>query len=524
MVGSRKIDRLGSIGGFSRLAALFFSLLTVTCSNTDVRSKPHPSGPVTLTVGLPVQTGEDPIHGGNQAARLLSFEGLTYVARDGRPQPRLAQGWTESEDGLLWSITLRPNAVFHDGSNVDSSSVKESLQESIGGGDQGLTPGLSDIIAIETPSSTELRIRLKARSSFLLEDLSVPIAKFGPDGRQFGTGPFVIVPTSGAEIVMAAVPNYYRGRPAIDRIIWKAFPTVRTAWAAMMRGEIDFLYEVGPDAREFIQSETSIQLFPFLRNYVYAIVLNTRQGALGSSQVRRALNNAIDRALIVDQALKGHGKPASGPAWPEHWAFDSSVPEYSYDPARATALLDSANIPQMTSASGSGTIPGRLHFTCLVPENFALWERMGLIVQRSFSEIGVDMQFESVPFATFNRRIAVDHDFDAAIMELVVGNSSTRPFFFWHSQGRLNAWGFKNPNVDNALDGIRRASNESEYRQAFRQFQIETIDSAPAIFFALGETARAVSKRFRVVAPAGGDILPTVFDWRLAEDATMATN
>ena len=45
---------------------------------------------------------------------------------------------------------------------------------------------------------------------------------------------------------MRRFPDYYRGAPTIDRIVWKSYPTVRTAWAAMMRGEIDFLYEVAP--------------------------------------------------------------------------------------------------------------------------------------------------------------------------------------------------------------------------------------------------------------------------------------
>ncbi len=62
---------------------------------------------------------------------------------------------------------------------------------------------------------------------------------------------------------MTAVANYYRGKPTIDRIVWKVYPAVRTAWAAMMRGEIDFLYEVRPEAVEFIEAETSVKCFRF---------------------------------------------------------------------------------------------------------------------------------------------------------------------------------------------------------------------------------------------------------------------
>ena len=135
-----------------------------------------------------------------------------------------------------------------------------------------------------------------------------------------------------------------------------------------------------------------------------------------------------------------------------------------------------------------------------------MWERMALMVQRDLAEIGVDMQLESVPFDEFNQRIAAG-DFDAVLTEFVVGNSTSRPFTFWYSQSKRNPWGYKNPDIDSAFDRIRRAANDAEYREAFRAFQLEALDNPPAMFLALGETARAVSKRFQVVAPPGSDIL-----------------
>ncbi len=469
-----------------------------------------------------MQTGEDPLHGATQAAGLLSFEGLAYLARDGRPQPKLAERWTESADGLMWTIRLRSDAEFHDGSPVDAMAVKASLERSMASSERAFRPGLSDIVAIETPSATEVRIRLGARSTLLIDDLTVAITK-NSGGTAIGTGPFVTTSTSPTEIVMTAVPNYYRGAPVIERIVWKAYPAVRAAWAAMMRNEIDFLYEVSPDTLEFIRFEESVRVFPFLRNYVYAIALNTRRKPFDSGQVRKALNHSVNRQRIIELALKGKGRPANGPAWPQHWAFDASVPDYEYDPQRSRALLDTAGVQQSQAQSNNKQAPARFHFTCLVPQNFALWERMALIAQRDLSQIGVDMQLESVTFKSFNERVGKG-DFDAAVMELVVGNSVSRPYFFWHSKGLLNAWGYNNVKVDEALDGLRRAGEEKQYREAFRSLQYESLDDPPAIFLALGEVARAVSDRFEVVAQPGSDIIATIPDWRLRRSRSEATN
>ena len=78
----------------------------------------------------------------------------------------------------------------------------------------------------------------------------------------------------------------------------------------MMRGEIDFLYEVSPDALDFMRDEASVEDFSFLRNYVNGVVFNSRRPFFQDPRVRRALNYAIDRSAIIDQVFKGHGLPA----------------------------------------------------------------------------------------------------------------------------------------------------------------------------------------------------------------------
>jgi peptide/nickel transport system substrate-binding protein len=520
MVSFRVTRDQGGKGGFVRLAALFFCLLTTACSDTAARSKSAPSGPVILTIGFPHLTGIDPLLGLQQAARLISFEGLVTMARDGRAQPRLAEGWAHAADGMSWTLRLRSNAFFHDGTPVDANAVKESLERSMGTAERDLSPGLLDIDSIDTPTPHEVLIHLKRPSTFMLDDLTLAISKVDATGAQVGTGPFITTSTAGNQVVMTAVANYYKGKANIDRIVWKAYPTVRTAWAAMMRGEIDVLYEVGPEAMQFMQGETSVNLFPFLRSYLFGVIFNSSRPEFEDWRIRRALNYAVDRSAIVNLALKRNGIPASGPAWPRHWAFDQSIPAFSYDPSKAAALLDTANLPHATKKDG---VPARLHFTCILPENFELWERMALLVQRNLAELGVDMQMESLSVDEFNRRIAT-RTFDAVLTEFVVGYSSSRPFTFWSSESKRNVWGYKNPNMDKALDGVRRAANETEYRDAFRRFQLEGVDNPPAIFLALGETSRAVSKRFRVVSAPDSDILHTIADWRLADDSPRTTN
>ncbi len=199
------------------------------------------------------------------------------------------------------------------------------------------------------------------------------------------------------------------------------------------------------------------------------------------------------------------------------------MPSYTYDPGRATALLDASHIPEVRHTEAADNAPGRFHFTCLVPENFALWERMALIVQRDLAEIGVSMNIESVPFEVFNQRIAKG-DFDAVTIELIVGNTASRPFTFWSSLSTRNVGGYRNEEFDSALSDIRRAADDEMYKAAFRRVQEQVLVDPPAIFLALGEITRAVNKRFEVVAPPNTDILPSIPDWRLAQPSGRVMN
>jgi peptide/nickel transport system substrate-binding protein len=510
----RQYQLLSKLVGTWGAASLAVVCLAACSVETSV-SAPRSTSPVTLTVGFPYPAEEDPSRGVRQAARLASLEGLTTQSINGQVVPRLAEGWSESPDGLTWTIRLRPAAVFHDGSVVDAPAVKGSLEAYLKSAAGRSSPGLQDIVAIEASKPFVLTLRLKQRSSLLLDDLEAPISKVDEKGSIVGTGPYVVSSTSTNEVAMTAFRQYYGGIPSVERLVWRLYPTVRTAWAATMRGEVDFLYEVGPESREFLQSERSVALYSFLRNYISGVVFNIRRPMFRDPEVRKALSYAVDRATIVQRAFYGHGTVANGPVWPLHWAYDPAVPGYTYDPARAAASLNKAIGPGRQTA---GLQSSNLSFVCLIPENFQLWERLALMVQRDLAEIGVNMELEAVPAEKFSRRLT-DGDFDVVLMEMISGFSVSRPFAFWHSSGLHRFSGYQNESVDSALEDIRRADGDTEYRQAFGRFQKAIFDDPPAIFLAWGETARAVSRRFDVVKAPGGDIRMSIGDWKLAGEA-----
>ncbi len=169
-----------------------------------------------------------------------------------------------------------------------------------------------------------------------------------------------------------AFPQYHRGYPTVDRVDLKVFPNARNAWAAMMRGEIDMLYEVAPDALDFIEQSSNTQVRSFLRPFVFTMGLNIKHPVLADRDVRRALNMAVNRTEIIQRVFRDHAYPATDHVWPRHWAYDHELPRLRYDPAKAIELLEAKGlrIPPATGANAAARsdTPSRFRFTCLILE------------------------------------------------------------------------------------------------------------------------------------------------------------
>jgi peptide/nickel transport system substrate-binding protein len=314
---------------------------------------------------------------------------------------------------------------------------------------------------------------------------------------------------------MRANADYYLGRPVVDTIHVESYPSVRTAWAEMLRGRIDFLYEVGADALDSMQNSSTVSVFTFTRRFQFVIVLNQESQVMRSPEIRRALNQGIDRAAVVRNALNSYGVASSGPVWPRYWALPPDLPKFAFDPKAAADAVGRAT----HTAAGK---PGSLHFTCLVPPD-TVNERVALEVKRQLGMVGIDMAVEQISGDQIVQR-TTKKEYDAALIEFISGPTLFRPYLIWHSKTPLNWAGWGNPTVDTALDRVREAPTEDQYRRAVGGLQQAFMDDPPAIFLAWSVRARAVSNQFVVPPPeAGRDVIGTLRVWKPAAGSAQAS-
>jgi peptide/nickel transport system substrate-binding protein len=263
------------------------------------------------------------------------------------------------------------------------------------------------------------------------------------------------------------------------------------------------LYDVAVEALDSLERSSEIKVFTFERPYVHAMFLNMGNELFRSAAFRRQLNEAIDKEALISTALGGHGTPADGPISPHHWARNPNAPTFTYSPKLAADLKKP------------------IHATCIVGESSL--ERLALTVQQQLQDIGVNLSLESVSGDVFIKRTE-SADFECAIGTVISGPNVLRPYWVWHSGGPIN-WGrFRSPTVDAALEHIRHAANDEEYKVGVNELQRAIVEDPPAVFLAWSHRARAVSTRFLVQGETGRDILNTLRQWRPAADKRIASS
>jgi peptide/nickel transport system substrate-binding protein len=449
--------------------------------------------------------------GGRTLKAFLDFfyaEPLLGLAWEGRATPRLAESWEWLDGHTTLRLHLRRDVKFHDGTPLTSATVVDFLRRR----------QYEFVTSINADDDHALTIRLSRPDAFFLERLIVPIVPI--DRPDIGTGPYRLV-TQTEPARLEAFDGYYRGRPSIDQIRVHTYVSQRAAWAAMLRGEVDYLHDVSRDAADFVEAQSNVGTYSYLAPYYLPIVFNLRHPVLRQIEVRRAINEAIDRQQIVTVAMRGRAVPADGPLWPHFWAMSAASPTYTFNREAANIRLDAAGYP-VRPAVDAANMAQRFHFTCLYWNEGPQYERIALVVQRQLFEVGVDVEMKPVPMTDLLAKMGAG-DYDAVMMQLSSGRALDWIDRFWHSRNQSQGLMSHYSSADDVLDRLRLAETEDETRRGVAELQRVLHDDPPAAFLVWLMNARAASRRFDVGAEADRDILSNLRQWRLAAPPAQAS-
>ena len=123
--------------------------------------------------------------------------------------------------------------------------------------------------------------------------------------------------------------------------------------------------------------------------------------------------------------------------------------------------------------------------TCLTPA-IPPFEHLALVVKQQLAAVGVDLVIEEIAPDRLGQTLA-SHEFEAVLVDALSGWSVYRSSRWWYSKSPQNLTGFSSPAVDAALDQVRHAASDDDYRAGVAAFQQAVADDPPAIFLAWGD-------------------------------------
>lgn len=397
--------RLGKLLSTTRILGLV--LVCLLCVQTLICSPAFAKDTLVLAIKGEPEDGYDPTLGWGRYGSPL-FQS-TLLKRDEHLAIKkdLATDCQLSEDGLTWSVSIRKDAKFSNGTQLTAEDVAYTFNAA------ALSGGKVDLVTFDKAESTgkfDLVIKLKKRdSTFINKLISLGIVPKVSHNSEYarnpiGSGPYKMVEWhEGQQMIAAVNPHYYGEKPHFKQVTF-LFTDEDTSFAAAKAGKVDVV--VVPQA-------LAVQTIPGMKLHAVRSVdnrglqfpmvpdtgLKTENGApIGNSvtadpAIRRAINIAIDRKLLVQGVLEGYGRPAYGICDGLPW--DNPANKFTdADPEAAKKILRDAG---WKDEDGDGILEKnglKAEFTMIYPANRSIRQYLALACADMLKKIGINAKVE----------------------------------------------------------------------------------------------------------------------------------
>jgi peptide/nickel transport system substrate-binding protein len=419
--------------------------------------------------------------------------------------PGLAQSWQAADDGKSYTLKLRQDVKFHDGTPFNADAVKYTF-------DSIMDPALKSLTAIgylgpyagtDVIDPFTVKVNFKEPYAPFLNNLThsvlSPVSpKAGKDYNAFGahpvgTGPFMFKEYK-PQVSMTFVrnPDYKwgpalmrnQGAPYLDQVVYRFIPAgeLTTQLGLLQNGEVQMSNGVAPQELTNLQKDPKYQtLLPLVPGSPQIFPLNLTKPPTDDLKVRQAMFYAVDMPAIVDTLWYGGRKAARGPLSSPTLDYNPAVEStYGYDPKKAKALLDEAG--WKPGPDGIRVKDGqRLKVLTIITTGIE--GKNAELAQAYFKDVGIDNQVDEQEYAqTATRYLASEHNIARVYFSHTDPVVLTTLYHSKNIQGtNFNRTMKPDPKLDAMLDAAQADLNAETRKQKYFDIQMYILDNALAI-------------------------------------------
>ncbi len=454
----------------------------------------------------------------------LVFNGLARFDENWDPVPCLAEKWTVSKDGKVITYYLRKGVKFHDGVEFTAEDVLFTYK--VYSDPKVNTPRGSyydEIKNVEILDPYTVRVNYKKPyppalaqtfenilPKHLLEGKDINNCDF--DRHPIGTGPYKFVEwKTGQQIVLEANPDYWEGKPHIQRFVMRIIPDPSTMFMELLKGEVDAIgpwLGVGMSAEQYARQTDTPKFKDYYNGYktnqlAYVYTgWNPKNPLFKEKKVRQALTMAIDRNSIIQNALFGQGIICT--VGFHTWANNPAIKPWPYDPAKAKEYLNEAGWKPGQDGILHKIISGKdtpFKFTLLICQGWVEAEKMGTIIQQQLKQLGIQMDVQVYEYGTWWSQFLEPHKFDAYIGEWFTDPDPADIYQILHSsqmgEHQFNFVSYSNKEADRLMEEGRETFDMKKRQKIYWKIQSILNEDQPYTFLYYPGRLIAIHKRFK---------------------------
>jgi len=427
-----------------------------------------------LVLGMPLEPPHlDPTAGAAAAIDEVLyanvFEGLTRIGSKGEVLPALAESWTVSDDGKVYTFKLHTGVKFHDGSAFDAEDVKFSLDRARAENSTNAQKALfAAIDTVEVVDPATVKVTLKnPQGSFLYNmgwgDAVIVAPESAETNKEkpIGTGPFKFDNwAKGSSITIVKNADYWGEAVALDKAEFRIVPDAAAAIPALLSGDVQAFPNVGVgDALAQIQADPRFKVVIGATEGETILSTNNKKAPFDKLEVRQAIAHTLDRQAIIDAASSGLGTPIGSHFSPANAAYVDLTGTYPRDLAKAKELLKAAGLENGFKATLK-----------LPPVGYA--RDGGQVIASQLREIGIELEIIPVEWADWLKQVFTDKDYDLTIVSHTepndIGIYARKDYYFQYD----------NPAFDKVIAELDVTADEARRNELYGQAQKILADDA----------------------------------------------
>lgn len=419
------------------------------------------------------------------------FEGLVKPDENGDLMKALASDYTISEDGLVYTFTLREGVKFHNGNTVTAEDVKYSLERASGLLDgTPLISSLSVLTSVEILDEKTVQVTVGSANTELIYSFVAAIIPAGSgeeeSGTPIGTGPFSYVSYKPQEgIVVAKNPDYWQeGLPYLDEVNFKIVNSPDTALLEIKGGSIQiYPYLTDSQAGEL---KDSFQILSAPSDVVQALFLNNAAEPLNDVRIRQAICYALDLDMVNEFVAGGGATLVSSAMLPTlHTYYEDLTDTYG----------TGANIQKAQELMTDAGYPDGFDLEITVPSNYEYHMQTAEVVAEQLKAAGIHATINPVEWSSWLSDCYTDRNYQSTISGIT---SDMTPGYLtnrFQTESKKNFVNFASAAYDEAYQAAAAALDPAEKAELYKQVQKILCDEAGSAFIQVPPITIAMDPR-----------------------------